>query len=450
MYEYEAAQKIMDAENEQLFLEERTIDSIFLYEQLPSSETTLECYPRNWEIDNVKTDLQEVLANNIPFTKVKGTKYSGGDPYFELDAGIQENDLSVNFLFIEEPFELEINGKKSGQLRGESISQISPSFLRSFLCISAYDFVYSTSYPVLVNVYDSKSEYQFQFPFVVKVDRNQPRKATDFDGLEFQGEFESEVCKYKLAEETVFTEDFTNGKPLDNVIINYKCINTVCNIGRTELVDNVAVLQANFPQCVNGFVIAEKEGYATAKEQFSTNVDGKTISVVLQPLQKLEVKLRLIDSLASERNLRSDETAIITFLNEEDELATTIIYPSEKEVELINGYYNVRIQVFIEKQFTLEEQEVRKCFKVPARGIGGFFGLKEEKCETYELPSVDLDQILFGGTQFDFFAEVQGKDEIILYAIENIEPESIDDLNAVLADISQNKNSPLFKEPEIR
>ncbi len=440
---FKIAKKIMQAENEQLFLEKRTIDAIFLYDELPSTKTTLECYPKNWQIENVKSELKNILANNIPFTKVKGTHYLKANSYYEMEADVDNKDLEVNFMFIEKPFKLEINGQEQGPLKGEGISQLSPAFLKSFLCLSKYNFVYTIAYPVLVSIYDGKNNYRFQFPFVVFVNKNQARKAVETENF---AEAKSEICSHKLAKETVFTFD-SNARPLENVSISYKCINSVCNIGMTSMEGEQAILQANFPQCINGFIIAEKEGYARAKEEFSTNINDQTINLLLKPLTEIDIELRLIDSLGGERKLRTDESAIITFLNKKDELAETLVYPEETKVKLVDGDYNIRIQVFKEKHFSLEAQKVEKCFKVP--GILGIGIFSKEKCETFEIPAIDLDQILFGGTQFDSLLEVQNKKKIILYAIEDPVPESVDEINAVVADISLNKDSPLFKEPEI-
>ena len=443
---YEAAKKIMNAENEQLFLEERTIDAIFLYEELPSTKTTLECNPKSYNFLSVEGSFKNVLANNIPFTKIKGTNYVKANPYYEIDAGISDQRLGVNFLFIEKPFKLDINGEEDGLLRGESISQLSQPFLRSFLCLSSYSFAYTVAYPVLVSVYDAKSDLNFQFPFVVFINKNNPREAVEVGTAVKQ---ESKVCKFKLAEETVLTFSADDAKPLDDVTINYKCINTVCHIGVTSLEDGQAVLRENVPQCVNGFIIAEKEGYVRTKEQFSTNIDNQVINLLLEPLNELDVELILIDNLGGERSLRRDETAIITLLEEEQEIAETLLYPENRKVSLVTGFYDVRIQVFKEGSLSLEEQSVEKCFKVPAGGLGGLIGLKEEKCQTFEFPAVEVDQLLFGGTRFGFFAEVEGKNKLVLYTIENPVPEGVDDLNAIFADIALNKNSPLFKEPEI-
>ena len=51
--------------------------------------------------------------------------------------------------------------------------------------------------------------------------------------------------------------------------------------------------------------------------------------------------------------------------------------------------------------------------------------------------------------QFDALLEVQGKSRITLYALESAAPSSIDDVNAIVADIELNRNSPLFKDPEV-
>ena len=170
---------------------------------------------------------------------------------------------------------------------------------------------------------------------------------------------------------------------------------------------------------------------------------------MLNPLKKLNTELILIDEFGGERSLRSDESALVTFLSEDSTIAQTLLYPEQRSLEVADSYYNVRIQVFKKKPLSLEATETKKCFNVPASGIGGVFGFKQEKCETFSIPSTELDQVIFGGVQFNYNLEIGSKRNIILYSLVSPEPESIEDLNAVIADISLNKDSPLFKEPEL-
>ncbi len=447
---FNSAKKIMDKENADFFVEEKTIDALFLYDELPSTKTTLECNPRNWDFEEVENDLKIVLENNLPFMKVKGTNYAKAEAnsYYELDAGISDSRISANFIFVDEPFKLEINGKKDGILTGESIQKLTPATIRNLFCLSGYDFVYTIAYPMLVVLYDSKSDYQFQFPFVAYVNKNQPR--SDALSEDFT-EAESEICNNKLAKENVFTFKATEDSitPLEDVLISYKCINSVCPIGTTKLQGDNAELSDYFPQCLNGFIIAEKEGFAKAKQQISTIESEQSINLNLQPLTSLDVELLLIDTLGGERSLQADETAVIAIVNEEQEVAETLIYPEQRKVSLASGDYKVRIQVFKDRKLTLESQEREICTKIPAGGILSIFGFKQQSCSTIEIPSLEVDSVLFGGTEFSFFANVDDKRKIVFYAIENPIPQDVEELNEIYADVSLNANSPLFKEPEI-
>ena len=443
---YDAAKKIMDAENKQFFLEERTIDTISIYNELPSTTTSLECNPKNWQYNDVKQDLQVILANNIQFTKIKGTNYAEerANPYYEIDADVSDKQLRTNFIFIENPFKLDINGQEQGTLKGDSINQLEAPFLRNFFCLTSYDFVYTIAYPVLITVYDEKTDYTFKFPIIVFVDHNKAREAAEIQNIE---NTESQVCNNKLATETVFTFD-EEAKPLENVFVNYQCINTVCEIGTTTMQNGQAVLQGNFPQCINGFVIAEKQGYAKAKQEISTNVNDQSINLNLKSLTTLNVELKLIDNLAGERTLGKNETAIITFIKDDSEISDALIYPDDKNVELVDGLYNVRVLVFKKQPLTLEKQSVESCVKVPA-GVFGVLGITKEKCQTIEVPETEVDQAIFAGTDFQAQIEVKNKKTIIVYALEYKQPESIDEMNSIFLDITLNKDSALFKQPEV-
>ena len=82
---YESARKILNAEVEGKFLEERTIDVIYLYEEIPSSEVSLECFSRMWLKKDVESNLKRILGDNIPFVKVSGSEYVKSDDYFVVD-----------------------------------------------------------------------------------------------------------------------------------------------------------------------------------------------------------------------------------------------------------------------------------------------------------------------------------------------------------------------------
>ena len=53
--------------------------------------------------------------------------------------------------------------------------------------------------------------------------------------------------------------------------IKFKCFDTVCDIGSTQNWGSDYLLVGKFPVCVNGYVIAESEGYETKKVLFSNN-----------------------------------------------------------------------------------------------------------------------------------------------------------------------------------
>jgi len=67
-------------------------------------------------------------------------------------------------------------------------------------------------------------------------------------------------------------------------------------------------LQENFPQCVNGFIVAKAEGYEDTKAMFSSTAPG-SIDVLLDKLYTKTVELNLGGS-----NYNGE--AIISFVSE--------------------------------------------------------------------------------------------------------------------------------------
>ena len=76
-------------------------------------------------------------------------------------------------------------------------------------------------------------------------------------------------------------------------------------------------------------------------------------------------------------------------------------------------------------------------------------GITKEKCQTIEVPETEVDQAIFAGTDFQAQIEVKNKKTIIVYALEYKQPESIDEMNSIFLDITLNKDSALFKQPEV-
>ena len=167
---YDAATQIMDEENENFYLEELSYDSLTLYEEVPLSWTEFDCERETWDVEEVKSSLQEILVNNMFAVKMKGTDYEVNNDaeknYFEWSA-LNENygDYNVNVYASQSwPFTMQVTPVEDGELKEDTLNS-GPlgGLLSSLFCMTSYNFIYDIKYPVLLTMYDSDSNYRFQF-----------------------------------------------------------------------------------------------------------------------------------------------------------------------------------------------------------------------------------------------------------------------------------------------
>jgi len=316
-------------------------------------------------------------------------------------------------------------------LRGETVTDIAPEFLRGLFCLSSYNFVYDVMYPVMVVLHSDG--FMFQFPMVVRVDNNQVRKAEVGESVGVDEGF----CDRKVSEMTVFTYAVEGNElvELGEVDVSFKCMNVVCDIGRT-LDDGRLV--GKFPECVNGFVIGGKEGYGEGKVQVSTNYEGVSVNVVLDKLFEEELDVRVLDG-GMERGLLDGEEALILF--ESEDYSTSVLYPSLDSVRLREGEYEVKVYLFARDKFLLEGESYRSCEKVPASGFKGVLGLSEEVCQDIVIPDMEVEQVLFGGNVFRgvFESGELSKGGMRVYANAYDVPKTVEDLSVLYAELGVRK-----------
>lgn len=408
---YDLAGKIYTKENEEMFLENYGLDVLYLY--APVNDAELSCSPKIWLLDKIKEELKNALEANTLALKVKGDYYKNADKYFIVDISGLGKDEAVQFLYSKNwPTKIEVNPNNNGVLIAEPVGNQPGLGILGF-CYITYHFVYDVTYPVLIRIYDDSE--LFQFPVVVLVQGNKPREALPGS---FIGEIEPEICKYKNTKIGVYTYN-NNLEPVE-ADISFKCFNQECDIGETKLKGGDAVLSAEMPQCVNGFVIAEAEGYELKKQQVSTNLEG-VVNLILDKLYDTSLNLKLDGK-------ESGDTAVIYF--ESEDTSATIALPEQKNVKLSEGLYNISVFVYKNSSITIPETKTQKCVNVPEPGLMGFFGSTTEKCFEMTIPSQQISNVLIGGGKIQqYITETElekGKAEISIISLPL--PKSIEDL----------------------
>jgi len=410
---HDLAIKIYENNNENLFLENYAIDIIRLY--APVDGVEIQCNPVVWNVEEVRENITLALEANIPFTKIKGDYYDLSDDdnnYFVQDIGEEISGVNVNFLYSRNwPSKMEVFPNDEGLLISDPIGTQEGLGILGF-CYVPYHFVYDLAYPVMIQLYDDNEI--FQYPVVVYVNKNRPRVPLEGAAIPNAA---PELCVNKNTQISVSTYNI-NLEPVE-ADIQFKCFDTTCRIGSSSIQGNIATLTSDFPQCGNGFIIVNADGYATKKQIFSTIVEGST-DIFLDREYELNVQL---DSQSFIEN------AIITFTK--DKKVTTLSYPEIQNVKLTVGQYEIKVIVYSDANIKLDGSSEQKCINIPKSGVLGIIGFEEEKCFDLEIPSQTINSGVSGGGTQNYFiseSEVEIADTIIL-GIENFPtPTTIEDL----------------------
>lgn len=405
---YDLASNVFDYELSDLFLENYALDVLRLY--APVDGTELGCSPKVFNKEEIKENLSNALSANVGALKLRGDYYSLSDKtnkYFITDIG-RNIDEQVNFIYSPSwPTNIEIYGDEVARPVGLQAGMSILGF-----CYVPYHFVYDIDFPVLVQFYDN--EELFQFPIAVVIDNNQAREAIlgqDYDLIE------SEVCKYKNQEMTISTYDLDEIPVESN--LRFNCLNSECDLGKSILENGGAIFEGGVPQCVNGFILASAEGYADAKKQVSTNSESYT-SIVLKKLYNIGLDLGTVDS------------ALVSF--DSDDYSKTVFYPDTNHIELVEGYYNISVYVYRNSSLTFPETNDRKCVTVPVSGVGGIFGLVEERCFDINLPATKIDSAVIGGGKTEEYitqGQLENSKELNINVPLFPTPKSLEELQSV-------------------
>ncbi len=408
---FNLAQKIYSNQKQTMFLENYGVDILRLYAPVDGSD--ISCAPKIWQVNSVRENLMNALEANVPATKIKGSYYNlkkSENKYFVRDIG-ENSDVNVNFMYSKTwPMKLEVWPNEDGILRANPVGLQEGLGMLGF-CYVPYHFVYDFAYPVLIQIYSNGRE-MFQFSVVVYINKNVPRQALDGEALP---DVVPELCDKKLANMSVTTYN-TNLEPVE-ADIRFKCFDTVCDIGKTSS----GTYSGNFPQCVNGFIIASADGYETAKYQ---TTGENNVMIVMNKKYKLDLNVQRAGEYA--------DYAVVVF-SKNNTAGTTVSYPEQKQVELTEGQYKVKVYIYSNSSINLKGSQTEKCVDVPKSGVLGVFGATEKKCFTITTPDQIVSFAVSGGGVQNYYAsesELEKSKKITINTESFIIPRTVEDLQA--------------------
>jgi hypothetical protein len=423
----ETANKILDYELGNVFLENFTIDLMASNPDIPFTDMKFTCQILTWRIEEVKQRLQDMLRYNLPRIRIKNTDYR---PFIEEEAKYQKlltynmddiaegnfpsdvpsdayeylhmfwdvglsKDEDINVGFSAVPgLNIDLVGRPhdNGILRSQLVEG-SKRFI-NFLCVNIYHFIYDVNFPVIVTIRDDKSfsgkGYIFNYAMPVTIHNNEPYKQYYGYDLFTTAYFDRGFCDERGDEivdiRAVGREEGYSNVELNNVNISLQCFKYYCPLGLTKPDSGSYRLRTSLPEsCSNPFIIAEKEGYLKSKKQ----LDSDKFQIEITKLKELdyEVVFHRYNSIGGiiegAEPLEEDMTASVQILN--DDISQYKQYPVDSsnvdKVEIIEGDAEYDIQVILNQG---DEY------------IGGYYG----KVKLNALDVANADKIVFHSIKY--------------------------------------------------
>ncbi|USN44479.1 MAG: hypothetical protein H6500_01370 [Candidatus Woesearchaeota archaeon] len=397
---YELASDIYQLEGATYFLEEKVLDQIYSagdYSSpisMPSEGFHLSCGTRIWTKEQLKENLANLNNANFKYLTLLGTR----DKSDIMDANLREeyglddarayyeNNYVYSLTDVPDYFKnfdvnifmpsAEVTGKESFLTRYPFRTfEVTPSSGQTVKamelkvdtaggkipipCIQVFHHLYDLDYDLMIQLRDMSEDgegYIFQFPVRVVIDHNTPRErpvtATVREPRTANNEaFCSDESKeYPML---VYAKD-DNSNYLSGVNITYKCVDLSCAMGSTsaqtiDFNENTKIevtdpsLEAKFPFCIGGQLVAEKEGYHTAKAVVRTDdsllnrnsyIGDNLVELELIPLKEFTIDkssfLVMMPDGTSKRIISEDDGSVfVSLTNEGHDFSSEAVWPND-------------------------------------------------------------------------------------------------------------------------
>ncbi len=444
---FATAKNFFDVTNQQLYFENKTLDFITIYDQLPSSGVDFNCAPKTWTKTEVRNDFKTVLEKNLPFLKPVSNTHDFKDPFLVNTAVATPKNVQIDIQYNPAwPLQLNFIGRDTDEvLTGEPFTTNNKltGILTPIFCLNQYHFVYTVKYPLLVTV--RKGDEYFQYAYQVVIDHNQPRTATiqPEDHAIILNE-NSPLCtagSQALTISTLANDAAGNYRALPGTSVALQCVDALCNLGTSNARGE---LNVQTPACINGQLRGHKQGYQTGTATLTTTEPG-SISIVLDKTYTPTVDTLIMDN--GERTLQTGEQAFITLSRSDASGSTMIIQPGTTTVDLTAGTYYVRSYLLTNNPggITIADRIVKACVDVPKKGILGVLGVTEKNCLDKTVKGTTIDQAISGGNDYDFTItedDLQNNNHITFFIPYYGTPRTYDALTKVNEKITKSKAIP--------
>ncbi len=413
---YDVATMLMRFEHETSWFENLTIDLYSSDPEVPTDGMTVDCDQKSWRVSSIRERVQSVLVAALPLVRVQNTKspgfaslpktyallkdFSGAEIHagkrpertpedaFEfyrlnLDASIPSTFARVGFEYRPE-WGMLLNAQPvdAGWVRSNVAK---PVKYLSLGCLNQWHVAYNLLYPVRVVLKDSEAlngeGFVFQYSFPVIIETNSPARAgyalRSFETLDQDSDFCNRRGEqvYDIRVRGI-ESGILQAVELNNVSIDYLCLNKACELGTTTADDGVYSLRTTLPEsCGNPFIIASKQGYATTQGVASSpqldlflprlsalnitvfkhaydvesGIIGPAESLLAQDELSVSVRLKNMKGVSWEQILSVPSQSLISIL-ESEAVYDVSMFLTRKDVfsgahELVGGYINENLRV---------------------------------------------------------------------------------------------------------
>ena len=244
--------------------------------------------------------------------------------------------------------------------------------MMSFFCMNLWHFTYDVRYPVLVTVKDhetaSYEDFTFNFAFDAGINHNMP-DSSNFNMREVDYKFagQDEYCRTVPKSlitvhtfENISRSSYEDHVELPGVNLTFICMKMQCALGESEVQFRGADVYSieEVPQCIEGILKGEKEGYLPVETFISTTGDTST-DLFLTPVVSKDVDVVAHDLLSTgsiydEGPLNRGSSVIITASR--GNFKSSAFYPINVSLEE-NTYFDVemsQLQLLAKEDYTYD------------------------------------------------------------------------------------------------
>jgi hypothetical protein len=350
---YDLAVQVMNKENTDAFLEEKTLDLIMMSPQwpigvaVPTTDIEFSCVPKLWPLKNVSNRIKELVRNNLPRIKVDKTNYIPIEDIYTYQkvhylwpVTEKKYDMKVSFTYDDNlGMELHVRPSNGAYLTSNPMKG---QKMLDWICIHLWHFTYDISYPVIVTIRDdataSHKGFTFAYPLQVSIDHNEAsRKVTSTSAFLLpDAPLAKQFCEErKVNWVTIQTINDVTGEDVPDINLTFTCLKFMCNMGASEWKSGGAIagIYAQFPFCINGILRGKGSGFLDAEKFISTNVPESYDVLRLTPVKAIK-NVSVVKYVPPSPKSRAitRETVLVQITDTKSGFTSMFLYPESVEL----------------------------------------------------------------------------------------------------------------------